>query len=163
MIGRPVLLAVALALAASPVMAQQSSQRSEPARGSAMQRQQLNINRQMRSNTRAMALGDHQAWLNSLDNQARLHDQLAQAWQHMGLPPQQARKVADAYDPEMGSQMHHTPMRGKSDQQVASLLQSALASGRYQVADQLLIDYQRAKLGLDEMAIADPHQSLSGM
>lgn len=76
-----------------------------------------------------MAFGDRQAWLDSLGNQTRLRDRLAEAWQHMGLPPEQARKVADAYDPEMATQMYHTPMRGKSDEQVASLLQSAVRSG----------------------------------
>jgi len=53
-------------------------------------------------------------------------------------------------------------MRGKSDQEVASLLQSALASGRYQIANQLLIDYQRTKLSLSELAAMDSHQALSG-
>lgn len=163
MIGRPVFFVVALALVASPVVAQQNSQKPEPTPGSAMLRQQQQINRQARNNARAMDLGDRQAWLDSLDNQAKLHDKLAEAWEHMGLPPQHARKVADAYDPAMATQMHHTPMRGKSDQEVASLMQTALASGRYQVANQLLIDYQRAKLSLGEMAAADRQHVLGGM
>jgi hypothetical protein len=37
-----------------------------------------------------------------------------------------------------------------------------VASKRYLVADQLLIDYQRAKLSLGEMAASDPHHALSG-
>jgi len=162
MIGKPVVLMVAMALVASPVLAQQKPSKPEPAPGSAMQRQSQQINRQARNNARAMDLGVRQAWLNSLDNQSKLHDKLAEAWQQMGLPAPQARKVAEAYNPEMALQMHHTPMRGKSDQEVASLLQSALASGRYQVANQLLIDYQRTKLSLSEMAAAGKQQVLSG-
>jgi len=162
MIGKPILLAVALALVASPVMAQQKPSRPEPSPGSAMQRQQQQINRQAQHNARAMDLGVRQAWLHSLDNQTKLHDKLAEAWRQMGLPAPQARKVAAAYNPDMALQMHHTPMRGKSDQEVASLLQSALASGRYQIANQLLIDYQRTKLSLSELAAMDSHQALSG-
>jgi hypothetical protein len=70
--------------------------------------------------------------------------------------------VADSYDPTLASQMHHTSLRGKTDAEVAGLLQSALAANHYLVADQLLIDYQRQKLSLAELKTGDTNQGLSG-
>jgi hypothetical protein len=82
----------------------------------------------------------------------KLRAKLAEAWQNMGMSPAGAKTVADAYDPELAAHMHHVSLRGKSDQEVAQLLQSALKDKRYMNADQLLIDYQRQKLSLASSA-----------
>jgi hypothetical protein len=70
--------------------------------------------------------------------------------------------VADAYDPTLASQMHHTSLRGKTDDQIAGMLRDAVAANRFLVADQLLIDYQRQKLSMSEMTAGDSHETLSG-
>jgi hypothetical protein len=113
-------------------------------------------------NAREMEAGDRQAWLNSLANQTKLRAKLAEAWQRMGLAPAMAKQVADAYDPELATHMHHTSMRGKSDQEVAGMLQTALSEKHYLIANQLLIDYQRQKLKLAEMSAGDAHDALTG-
>jgi hypothetical protein len=85
-------------------------------------------------------------------NLARLRARLAEAWQAMGMSPQGARLVADAYDPHPAGRLHHAALRGKSDQEVAQMMQLAIKEKRYLHADQLLIDYQREKLNLGETA-----------
>ncbi|MEI7037843.1 hypothetical protein [Fulvimonas yonginensis] len=95
--------------------------------------------------------GDHQAWLNSMKNLTRLRARLAEAWQSMGMSPQGAQVVANAYDPDR-SNGYRQPLHGKSDQEVADMMRAALAAKDYQKADQLLIDYQREKLRLSESA-----------
>jgi hypothetical protein len=119
---------------------------------SSKQQQIQNTQREGVHNSKVTQIGGHQAAMDALANLTKLRAGLAQSWQHMGLSPQAAQRVADSYDPARASQMHHTSLRGKSDAEVAEMLRSALAANRFLVADQLLIDYQRQKLSLDEMA-----------
>ena len=158
MIKKPILRVLALAVLAPGAFAQQQSRPQPTVRTPTMQDV---YNRQARS-AKEMEAGDRQAWLNSLANQAKLHAKLAEAWQGMGLAPQVAKTIADAYDPQLASQMHHTSMRGKSDQAVAAMLQSALTAKHYMVANQLLIDYQREKLRLADMSAGDGHGVANG-
>lgn len=145
-----------LALTLSTAFAQQQRPEKDP-NADMMRRQQDTYTRQAQNKADQFAEGDRQAWLNASANLAKLRAKLAEAWQGMGLSPQAAKTIADAYDPQMASQMHHTSMRGKSDQEVAALLQSALTAKHYLVANQLLIDYQREKLKLGEMVAGDGH------
>jgi hypothetical protein len=108
-------------------------------------------------------IGDHQAARNALANLTKLRAGLAQAWEHMGLSPQAAQRIADSYDPTRASQMHHSSLRGKSDAEVAEMLRTALVADRFLVANQLLIDYQRQKLSLGEMTAGNEYEKLSGM
>jgi hypothetical protein len=151
---------LALTLVAPGAFAQQHSRPNPPPGGRAPTMQDI-YNRQARS-ARDMQTGERQAWLNSLANLTKLRTKLAEAWQGMGLAPPLAKQIADAYDPELASHMHHTSMKGKSDQEVAGLLQTALTQKHYLVADQLLIDYQRQKLKLAEMTSDDGHGVSSG-
>ncbi|SEJ01351.1 hypothetical protein [Frateuria terrea] len=152
MISRLSIFVVALALVTPACFAQQQT-RPQPSL-SAVQRQQQQ-NRQVADYAKTSQLGNEQALRNGMTNQTKLRDKLAEAWRGMGLSPQAAKTVADAYDADLASQMHHTSIRGRSDQEVAAMLQSALAAKHYLVADQLLIDYQRAKLNLAEMGKSD--------
>jgi hypothetical protein len=147
-----------LALLAPAAFAQQSSTRPSIDK---IQLQQ-NMQRREAHYGKDAALSNRQAERDSLTNLTKLRAGLAKAWQGMGLPPQTAQRVADSYDPTLASQMHHTSLRGKTDAEVAGLLQSALAANHYLVADQLLIDYQRQKLSLAELKTGDVNQGLSG-
>lgn len=90
-----------------------------------------------------------QLWVNSLPAQNKLRQKLAEAWQSLGMSPQGAKVVADAYRPEALSQgVHHVSLHGKSEQEVSAMLQSALSKKNYLLADQLLIDYERSRLSL---------------
>jgi hypothetical protein len=145
------LFAVVLALAA-PVVSAQQQPGQEPNPGQTMRNLQELQNRASQNNARAMEQGDRQAWLNSMANLTKLRTKLADAWQSMGMSPAGAKIVADAYDPEMAARIHHVSLRGKSDQDVAGMMQAALAAKNYMAANQLLIDYQREKLKLGAVA-----------
>jgi len=135
---------VALALAAPVVSAQQ-----DPTNQSLLRQQELRA-RAAQNNAKATEQGNRQAWLDSMANLTKLRTKLAQAWQGMGMSPQGAKVVADAYDP-IRATGHRESVRGKSEQEIATMLKSALIAKRYMAADQILIDYQRQKLSLDEM------------
>jgi hypothetical protein len=72
-----------------------------------------------------MEEGQRRSWLNSMANLAKLRIKLAEAWQGMGMSPQGAKVVANAYEPNLAAHMHHESLRGKSDEEVAEMLQSA--------------------------------------
>ncbi|NUR24237.1 hypothetical protein [Frateuria sp.] len=150
--SKPLVFAL-LMLAAPAALAQQQNQPSQDQVAEQMMRMhQEQLNRQAQNTATNFARGDHQAWLNSMANLTRLRTKLAEAWQGMGMSPQGAKVVADAYDPEWASHAHHVSLRGKTDQEVAQLMQAALKDKRFLDADQLLIDYQRQKLRLGELS-----------
>lgn len=153
--NKVLVLFLATALAAPAVSAQQQ-QPQRDTQSSAYQRQQENDARQGRNLSRQFQRGEDQASLNAITNLAKLRAKLAESWQHMGMSPEGAKAVADAYDPELAAHLHHESLRGKSDQEIAQLLQSALKEKRYLSADQLLIDYQRQKLSL--VSTAQPRE-----
>ena len=133
-----------------------------PPQSTSQHQQEENMRRQDSHNAKYTELGDRQAARDSLSNLTKLRAGLAQSWQHMGLSPEAAQRVADAYDPTLASQMHHTSLRGKTDDQIAGLLRDAVAANHFLVADQLLIDYQRQKLSMKEMTAGDAHETLGG-
>lgn len=165
MITKPMAFFVALTLAAPAAFAQQSRPQPEPPTYTANQRQMDLMYEQQRAasnNAKAFEWGFYQSWLDGVANQAKLRTKLAEAWQALGLSPQLAQTVAAAYQAGMATRMHHPSLRGKSDQEVAAMLQSAVAKKHYLAANQLLIDYQRQRLSLREIAAGAPHGELSG-
>ena len=152
-------LTLALAVIAPAVLAQRQSNTTPPNNKVQIEH---SLQRQSLHNDKTMELGDRQAARDALNNLTQLRAGLAEAWQRMGLSPAAARQVAAGYDPALASQMHHTSMRGKTDEQVSALLRSAVAANHYQVANQLLIDYQRQRLSLPEMAAGDSDRAAFG-
>lgn len=151
--NKHVLFIALLALAAPAIHAQQRPG-SLPG-GSSMQNLQRNNARAAAQNAQSTEYGDRQAWLDSMASLAKLRAKLAEAWQNMGMSPQGAQFVAAAYDPALASRIHHARIRGKSDQEIAQMMQDALKEKRYMDANQLLIDYQRQKLKLSETTASD--------
>jgi hypothetical protein len=109
---------------------------------------QQNMNRGALNSTLDQGRVDRQLWANSLANQAKLRKKLAEAWQALGMSPQGAEVVASAYHPELAGAVYHVSLHGKSDQEVSTMLQSALAKKNYQLANQLLIGYEQARASL---------------
>lgn len=72
---------------------------------------------------------------------ARLRKELAKTWQNLGLSPEAATTVASVYTPHVSPKSRGASLNDATDQQFASLIQSALASKDYQQADQTLIDF----------------------
>jgi hypothetical protein len=125
--SKALLVALVLALAAPTAFAQRMPEQR--------------ISQDAMGNKGDAGWSNHQTWLKSMANLTKFRAKLAEAWQGMGMPPQAAKAVADAYDPERAARMPHVSLRGKSDQEVAQLMQAALKEQRYMAADQLLIDY----------------------
>lgn len=88
---------------------------------------------------------NRQTWLNSMERKTKLRAMLTEAWKSMGMAPPAAQAVADAYDPDKALRIQRVSLRGKSDQEVAQMMQVALGEKRYLEADQILIDFQRLK------------------
>jgi hypothetical protein len=102
------------------------------------------------NDTREVGVGNHRAWLKSMAHLTELRAKLAESWRGMGMPPQAAKMVADAYNPEKALRIRQVSLHGKSDQEIAQMMQAALKEKHYLEADQLLIDYQRQKLKRSE-------------
>lgn len=75
-----------------------------------------------------------------------LRAQLAAGWQAMGMPKESAEQVAAAYPPNGREPTHHVSVLGKSDAEVATMLQSALAEKDFNRANETLLAFQRKKL-----------------
>lgn len=148
------LLAVGLALLA-PVAFAQMAAKLDPGSESQVAQREQQMYRQAQDAARNLERADRQSWLNSMANLTKLRIKLAEAWQGMGMSPQGAKMLADAYDPNLTADMHHASMRGKSDQEVAAMLQSAIKEKHYSNANQLLIDYERNKLNIGADSLTD--------
>ena len=127
------LLATGLALAVPAVLAQEA-----------------HVSADAMNNHRESGWTNHQAWLNTMDGAKKIRAMLAEGWQGMGLSPQAAKMLAEAYDPERAARLPHVSLRGKSAADIAQLMQQALKEKRYLYADQLLIDYQRQRVKGDD-------------
>lgn len=75
-------------------------------------------------------------------NLRNLRVKLAEVWQALGLSPNDAHLVAAAYQPE-SKRVVPVSVSGKSDKEVAAMIQSAIESKDYMLANQTLIDYQK--------------------
>ncbi|MGY3041743.1 hypothetical protein ACVWWQ_003376 [Rhodanobacter sp. TND4EL1] len=139
------LIAMGLTLFAPAASAQMAANLDPGSASQVIQRQEM-LNREMQNAARAMEEGQRRSWLNSMANLAKLRIKLAEAWQDMGMSAQDAKVVADAYDPNLVVGLHHESLRGKSDGEVAEMLQSAIRQKRYLSANQLLIDYEQNRL-----------------
>lgn len=136
----PTIIGMLVTLAGAAVWGQNALAQS----GSAYNLQQNDM-RNQQSMDRSFRQGDHQTYVNSLANLTKLRSKLAEAWQSLGMSPQAAQAVANAYQPNLAQSVHHDPLRGKSSEDVAAMLQAALAKKDYILANQVLIDYERER------------------
>ena len=141
---RPIIVCVFVTLTFAALYAQNTRAQSQSAYNI-----QQNEMRSQQHSSNDLQHSDHQTYINSLANLTKLRAKLAEAWQTLGMSPQAARAVANAYQPSPAQNVPHVSLRGKSDQEVAAMLQSALSSKNYMLANQTLIEYERlqAKLG----------------
>jgi hypothetical protein len=142
---RNFLFAMGLTLLVPGAFAQMAAKLDPGSAGQVIQGQEM-LDRQIQDTTRDMEEGQRRSWLNSMANLAKLRIKLAEAWQGMGMSPQGAKVVANAYEPNLAAHMHHESLRGKSDEEVAGMLQSAIRQKHYLSANQLLIDFERNRL-----------------
>ena len=142
-----------LALASAAAYPQQSEPPQRPQQDPTyemMRRQAQMSDRQDRERQNDLARGNYKQWTKeSMAQLSKLRAHLAEAWQSMGMSPQGARLVADAYDPRLITEIHRSSIRGKSNQEIAQMMQDALKDKQYLKADQLLLDFQQRQLELN--------------
>jgi hypothetical protein len=141
-----IMVCMVAALASSAVYARSALAQSQSAYSL-----QQNDMRNQQSSANALQRNDRQTYVNSVANLTKLRAKLAEAWQTLGMSPQAAQAVANAYQPNLAQNVHRISLRGKSGQEVAAMLQSALAKKDYMSANQTLIEYEKIKttLGTD--------------
>lgn len=85
-----------------------------------------------------------------IQNLPKIRAKLATAWQHFGMSAGAAKMVADAYTIKVDPSNTNAPpsLKGRTDQEIAGMLQEALSKKQYQHADELLIAYERKRLHL---------------
>jgi len=85
---------------------------------------------------------------NQIKDLSKIRQRLADAWQHFGMKPDAAKAVASTYVFDQPNLADPPSIKGKSDQEVASMMQTALSQKQYLRANQLLIQYERRRLHL---------------
>ena len=142
-----IVLVIVAAIAVSPLAAQQHN---NPAPNNWHQEFQ---EQQQRVNDRA-----DKEWEHSYDRQNRQHiedlpkirEHLAETWQRFGMKPDAAKAVASTYVIEQPNLAAPPTIKGKTDQEVASMMQAALSNKQFLLANQLLIQYERRRLHLPD-------------
>lgn len=102
---------------------------------------------------------NNKAWQDSIDrdnrrmiqNLPKIREHLAETWQQFGLKPDAAKAIASTYVIQRPGGAP-TSIKGKSDAEVATMMQQALTAKQYLLANQLLIQYERRRLHLPEPA-----------
>ncbi|TPG11008.1 hypothetical protein EAH75_08555 [Rhodanobacter glycinis] len=72
---------------------------------------------------------------------------LTQVWQHFGMSAKGAEMVASGYRVSDADLNRAASLSGKSEDQIASMLQSALSTKNYALADQLMLNYEKKRMG----------------
>lgn len=69
----------------------------------------------------------------------RIRRGLAQQWERLGLPQEQATAIAQAFAPSDSDDAVFMSVRGETASQIGADIRAALAMRRYQLANQLLL------------------------
>lgn len=149
---KSMMIVCALIVLSSPALhAQQSRGGEQP---NVVSRQQLrdNMSRAAQEAGNAWQRTNERQSVDAIAAQTRLRARLAEAWQALGMSPDGAKLVADAFHVERSGRYTPASLHGKSEEEVAAMLRDALARKNYLLADQLLIQYEQARLSLPASA-----------
>lgn len=145
-------LVCALVALASPALHAQESHAQDSTDQSRLSQSRYNI-QQNESRMRAnwyndLQNADRQTSISSVANLTKLRSKLAEAWQSLGLAPAAAKAVAAAYQPNFSLNSRRASLQGRTDEEIAAMIQSSLAKKDYLLANQTLIDFQTKKMKL---------------
>ncbi|MCP1373302.1 hypothetical protein [Dyella lutea] len=125
--------------------------------GMAAQRALDEANRRaVMSREESFRFGNDQAWKSGMISLATARKSLAKEWEKLGLSPEMATTVANTYRADSSSLLSHPPLEGRSDKEVSGMIQQALVSKNYRMANQLLIDFERKKLHAEPVSSKPP-------
>jgi hypothetical protein len=112
--NRNVLFAMGLTLLAPAAWAQTAA-KLDPGSAAQVARNQEMQSREMQNAARYMEEAERRSWLKTTANLAKLRVKLAEAWQSLGLSPQGANLVANAYVPNLAARMRHDQKIGTEE------------------------------------------------
>lgn len=144
--GKVVCLALLALATTGAALAQQQQQSNQSAHDVQMQQAAQGYSR-----SEAAA----NAWDRSYDQRSvkamadlpKVRAHLTQVWQHFGFSAKDAEMIASAYRVSDADLNRAASLSGKSDEQIASMLQSALKDKKYALADQLMLNYEKKRIG----------------
>ena len=149
---RKLLMMLTVLGASGAAAAQESS-----SQGLAAQRAMEDANRRaVMSREDTFRSGNDDAWRSGMITLDAARKSLAREWQKLGLSPELATTVAHAYRADSSTLLSHPPLEGRSDQDVSAMIQRALQSKNYRLANQLLIDFERKKLHAEPVSTKPP-------
>lgn len=128
---------------ASPSLYAQTPPPSQPPPPPVRQDLQPNIFGTQLERYEEVADGDRRAYQRKM---TALRAKLAKDWQSLGMSKDAAQQLAATYQPNGKPGAHRTSLKGKSNQEIAAILQSALAKKDYTLANETLIEFERKKL-----------------
>lgn len=102
--------------------------------------------------------GNDEAWKSGMITLTTARKSLAQEWQKLGLSPEMATTVANTYRADSSRLLSHPSLKGLSNEQISGMIQQALASKNYRMANQLLIDFERKKIHAEPVSARPPSQ-----
>lgn len=139
-------LGVLLALSVTDAaVAQQQGQQSPPRQPTGIERRAQSLRADEKVG-RSWERGYDQRAMSAMANLPKVRAALAKMWQKFGMTPEDARAVAATFRLNDNDMVRPEALYGKSDDEIAGLLQSAINGKHYQLANMLLIEYQRKRL-----------------
>jgi hypothetical protein len=145
MFRNSIFLAVLLVLGAPHAAFAQRNGHSPPPRPTSIERQ-AQSRRELERGGRSWENGYDERSTAAMANLPRVRAALARMWQVFGMTPQDAKAVAAQYRINDNDLVRPKALYGKSDDEIAAMLQAALTSKHYQLANMLLIEYQRKRM-----------------
>lgn len=141
--GKVVCLALLALTATGTSQAQQ--QQNEDTHEAQMQQAAQGYSRS-EANGNAWDRGYDQRSVKAMADLPKVRAHLTEVWQHFGLSAKDAEMVASAYRVSDAGLDRASSLTGKSEDQIASMLQSALSTKNYALADQLMINYEKRRM-----------------
>jgi hypothetical protein len=143
--GKVVCLALLVLACAGTALAQQHQPDAAPTHDMQMQQQAQAYSRSEASGN-DWERGYDQRSAKAMADLPKVRAHLTDVWQHFGMSAKDAATVASAYRVSDNGLDRASSLIGKSDAEIASMLQSALSAKNYVLADLLMINYERKRI-----------------
>jgi len=141
--GKVVCLALLALAAAGTSLAQQQNQQSTH---DAQMQQQAQAYSRSEASGNEWERGYDQRSVKAMSDLPKVRAHLTEVWQHFGMSAKDAATVASAYRVGDTNLDRASSLTGKSDAEIASMLQSSLSAKNYVLADLLMINYERKRI-----------------
>ncbi|SHM46994.1 hypothetical protein [Rhodanobacter sp. OK091] len=143
--GKLVCLALLALAYAGTSLAQQHQPDEAPSHDMQMQQQAQAYSRSEASDNNWEHDYDRRS-AKAMSDLPKVRAHLTEVWQHFGMSAKDAATVASAYRVSDNSLDRASSLTGKSDAEIATMLQSALSAKNYALANLLMINYEKKRI-----------------